>query len=192
LSSKACTYCEELKDLDEFNLNNVAKDGRTSRCTECLRLYKKEWYKKHGKEEYIRNKIPRAIIAHKWRKKNPNYMREWRAKNPDYDRLWYEDNKDKCAKNTKKWYEANKHKSHASAAAYRARKLNSIEKLTQLERLKIKKIYEECGRMNADNKDIKYHVDHIIPLSKGGLHHPDNLQILKAVDNLRKRCKLPY
>lgn len=171
-------------------MSNVAKDSRTSRCTECLRLYKKEWYKKYGREEYIRNEIPRSIAAYKWRKKNSDYMREWRAKNSDYNRLWYENNKGKCAKSNKKWYGVNKHKSRASAASYRARKLNSIEKLTQSEYLKIKKIYEKCGRMNADDKDIKYHVDHIIPLSKGGLHHPDNLQILKAVDNLRKGCKL--
>lgn len=35
----------------------------------------------------------------------------------------------------------------------------------------------------------KYHVDHIIPLSKGGLHHEDNLQILEATQNLRKHNK---
>lgn len=45
--------------------------------------------------------------------------------------------------------------------------------------------------MNVNIKNVKHRVDHIIPLSKGGLHHLDNLQILKAVDNLRKWCKLP-
>jgi len=37
---------------------------------------------------------------------------------------------------------------------------------------------------------IQHHVDHIIPLSKGGLHHPDNLQILTAEENLKKGAKL--
>ena len=36
-----------------------------------------------------------------------------------------------------------------------------------------------------------YEVDHIIPLSKGGLHHQDNLQYLTPEDNKRKSNKLP-
>lgn len=36
-----------------------------------------------------------------------------------------------------------------------------------------------------------YEVDHIIPLSKGGLHHQDNLQYLTAEENRRKSNKLP-
>ena len=31
-----------------------------------------------------------------------------------------------------------------------------------------------------------YHVDHIIPLCKGGLHHENNLQILTAHQNQSK------
>lgn len=34
-----------------------------------------------------------------------------------------------------------------------------------------------------------YHVDHIIPLSKGGTHHEGNLQILTEQDNKRKYNK---
>jgi len=38
---------------------------------------------------------------------------------------------------------------------------------------------------------IDYHVDHHIPLAKGGKHHPDNLWVIPAADNLRKGAKLP-
>lgn len=38
--------------------------------------------------------------------------------------------------------------------------------------------------------DTTYHVDHIIPLSKGGTHHEGNLQILTEQDNKRKYNKL--
>lgn len=37
-----------------------------------------------------------------------------------------------------------------------------------------------------------YVVDHIIPLSKGGLHHEDNLQYLPKNINLRKGSKLDF
>ena len=47
---------------------------------------------------------------------------------------------------------------------------------------KIKKIYQNC----PDG----YEVDHIIPISKGGLHHQDNLQYLTISENRRKSNKI--
>lgn len=47
----------------------------------------------------------------------------------------------------------------------------------------IAKIYAECPK--------GYHVDHIIPLSKGGLHHENNLCYLSISDNLHKKDKMP-
>jgi 5-methylcytosine-specific restriction endonuclease McrA len=38
----------------------------------------------------------------------------------------------------------------------------------------------------------EWHVDHIIPLSKQGLHHPDNLQIITAEENMRKNNNSTY
>ena len=35
---------------------------------------------------------------------------------------------------------------------------------------------------------IPYEIDHIKPIAKGGLHHPDNLQILSKDDNRQKGC----
>lgn len=37
-----------------------------------------------------------------------------------------------------------------------------------------------------------YQVDHIIPITKGGLHHEDNLQYLPAIENMRKSNRLDY
>jgi hypothetical protein len=38
----------------------------------------------------------------------------------------------------------------------------------------------------------KYHVDHIVPLAKGGNHVPENIQILCPSCNVRKSSKLNY
>ena len=48
----------------------------------------------------------------------------------------------------------------------------------------IQSIYENCPK--------GYEVDHIIPLSKGGLHHQDNLQYLTKNANRRKGSKLDW
>jgi len=51
-------------------------------------------------------------------------------------------------------------------------------------------VYELSSLMNEYGFGIKYEVDHIIPLSKGGLHHQDNLQILTAEANHKKNNKI--
>jgi hypothetical protein len=33
----------------------------------------------------------------------------------------------------------------------------------------------------------EFHIDHILPLSKGGIHHPINCRILSATENIRKK-----
>ncbi len=48
----------------------------------------------------------------------------------------------------------------------------------------IQKIYENCPE--------GYEVDHIIPISKGGLHHQDNLQYLSKILNRKKGNKLDW
>lgn len=62
------------------------------------------------------------------------------------------------------------------------------EDLTKSERKAIVGIYEKCRSMSEET-GIPHHVDHIKPLSKGGRHHPSNLQIITADENLRKGAK---
>jgi len=57
--------------------------------------------------------------------------------------------------------------------------------LTQDEKQRVIDIYTRAKELGID-----YQVDHIIPLSRGGLHHPDNLQIVLKSYNLQKNNKL--
>ena len=66
------------------------------------------------------------------------------------------------------------------AATRRARKRNATP--PDADKEKIRDIYLNCPE--------GYEVDHIIPLSKGGLHHQDNLQYLTADENRRKGSKI--
>ncbi len=70
----------------------------------------------------------------------------------------------------------------SSVYAYRARKKNAIPTDADLDL--IKQIYESAP--------VGYQIDHIIPLSKGGLHHQGNLQYLPAKDNQSKSNRLDY
>ena len=56
--------------------------------------------------------------------------------------------------------------------------------------IKIQLVYNFCDKLNKVGF-LKYHVDHIKPLSKGGLHREDNIQILLKTLNGEKHNKWP-
>ncbi|MHA1482683.1 MAG: HNH endonuclease signature motif containing protein [Candidatus Heimdallarchaeaceae archaeon] len=97
-------------------------------------------------------------------------------------------------KNIKKYrkqhYKENKDVYYARGAKRRAIKLNQTPEDVDFN--EIRGIYKICVDMNKRTGKALFHVDHIIPLSKGGLHHEDNLQILSAKDNLSKASKILY
>jgi len=106
--------------------------------------------------------------------------REWRAKNREYIAEYMR------SFNYSKEYLATKNQ----RAITRQRGISSQWKqLSKDERYQVICIYAERDRLNEKAGQIAYHVDHIKPLSKGGKHHPENLQILDAKLNLRKAAK---
>jgi 5-methylcytosine-specific restriction endonuclease McrA len=42
----------------------------------------------------------------------------------------------------------------------------------------------------TETTGIMHHLDHIVPLAKGGIHHPINLRIITAEENLSKRDRV--
>ena len=54
---------------------------------------------------------------------------------------------------------------------------------------KINEIYCKAKQLTEET-GISYEVDHIIPISKGGKHHEDNLQIITMSENRKKHNKI--
>jgi len=48
------------------------------------------------------------------------------------------------------------------------------------------------AEMLTESTEQKYVVDHIMPLSRGGIHHQSNLQVITLSANSRKRDKYPF
>ena len=68
------------------------------------------------------------------------------------------------------------------------RRAKSSTKLTKLQETIIKNFYSYAVRV-SDKLQIKFEVDHIVPISKGGLHHPCNLQVVPKTWNRNKGAK---
>lgn len=75
------------------------------------------------------------------------------------------------------------------AATYRAKKRDASIDTTKEEFYLISCVYAFCY-FKSTTTGVAHHVDHIIPLSKGGKHHPSNLQIITAEENWSKGSKL--
>jgi len=78
--------------------------------------------------------------------------------------------------------EAYRLKNRIANAKYNAKKRNQIPHDADME--KIKEIYLNCPE--------GYEVDHIIPISKHGTHHQDNLQYLTIQENRSKGNRLDW
>lgn len=93
-------------------------------------------------------------------------------------------------KNNHKYLSTEKGKSIRMLAKVkrRAYRYNASVNLSETERKYVLYLYGKMRIMRKYGFDV--HVDHIVPLSKGGLHIPENLEIIPAEDNLRKNNRL--
>jgi 5-methylcytosine-specific restriction endonuclease McrA len=95
-----------------------------------------------------------------------------------------------CCPNPEAVYEANRHKGASCLQRRKARIKAQSPALSEEEKERLDQIYGLRDSLNQAEGRISYHVDHIHPLAAGGLHHPDNLRVLEASENIRKGAKL--
>lgn len=137
-----------------------------------------------------------ALAYKKWASRNPERVKELqkiqRLKNrsaaAERTRAWRLLNKDRVKQTRTIWVKANYEKVLLLNQKYRASKVTSncvAFELSDIENYKSK----ICG-VCSEPVVGKYHLDHIVPLSKGGSHTPDNLQLTHPVCNLKKHNKV--
>lgn len=101
---------------------------------------------------------------------------------------YYRENRERLLAQQKQYYEANKelwvlkvHKRRAAGLPTHIR-ISEIRKLRSLQKNKCTVCKQEL---------VRYHIDHIKPLVKGGKHEFHNLQLLCPTCNLTKSAKDP-
>jgi len=121
------------------------------------------------------------------------WNRGWKLKNKGYIRdlafRYYAKHLQRCLEISRMWKIKNPSRTRVHKATYRARQQISSPVLTEFERVRIRMRYTSAYYLTKAT-GIDHHVDHIQPLARNGLHHPDNLQILTAEANRRKGTRI--
>lgn len=159
-------------------------------------LNKKEANLPKRKEYREKNK---AVIKEK--------MKEWRAKNiesllaksrakKDEMAQYYLANKERYKENNARWAKTEKGKARmmASRNKRRAQKAKTESRVTGQELIDLISVSKDCAycQQPLSTKPGHRHVDHVMPLEKGGEDRIENLVVACQTCNLRKHAMLPW
>ena len=139
-------------------------------------------------EKYVSNWAcaPCAVKTGLEKLNNGELMKPYRTK--EKKQKYRENNKEKINGIKKKYSQTERGKgvNCEKTRRYLARKQLGIPvDITEQQLRQIQKIYEEAQHLTFTT-GMQYDVDHILPLFEGGLHHPDNLQIITHKEHLMK------
>ena len=193
-------YCkiQRKKYLNKYKINDKNRDIADTSC----RFPNNSFSTSYGKGcRCPRCKNQKHAIGNTWvNSSNPLVLKKYycishkkyRTENPEKESIrkkkWRKANYDKTSASSRKQYKDNPHKLITSNIV-RTYGKHLTPTLTLTENDEMREIYIKCREI-SESSGVKHHVDHIIPLSKGGLHHPNNLQILTAVENSKKGDKI--
>ena len=173
---KTCTKCSEEKTLDDFYGHKKGRHGKHPECKICYNERVKK-YRSVNKEKYIGTQI-------KWREKNIDKInqgiRERRKQNPDIKK-----------ESNKRYRKSHPEANIRSKNKRRARNANVPSGTLPIKDELLNNQGGMCANCKTKNKKSIWHLDHIIPISKGGHNTKENVQILCQRCNLSKRDKMP-
>lgn len=197
---KRCSKCGELKPAtpEYFHRSKSDRDGWFHYCKPCACASVKRTRSKNRKAY--------AEYTHKYNAEHP----EWKYQ---YDRAYYEKNKPRILAQTaeykqahKEWYrqyfreyrktEHGKRVLRACSIRRKSREKNAAGTFSNAD---IKAI--EAGQRDknghlrcwwCDAKITEYHIDHRVPLARGGTNYPNNLCLSCPRCNTSRQAKMPH
>lgn len=178
-----CVQCVNERNMARVNADRDAHNAKR-RAYRASNADVAEACRKSAKDYYHANAKERMAYIQRWRKLNPE-------KHKQYGRDYYKRYPDKARAHTVSWRATNPEGRRAQYAARRARLLSAEGTHTKDD---IKRLLEKQGRRCAiclTKLTGKYHVDHIMPLARGGSNWPTNLQVTCPSCNSQKNARDP-
>ena len=151
---KTCTSCKETKNASEFYNQTASKDGLHPYCKLCSATRNARNYQ--AKREYYRDRGNAT---------NRRLYQENKEKKLAQNAIWAAENKDRVKAIQKRYAQRHPEQSTLKHSRRRARKLqNGVFTVTAKD---VRRILQKpciyCGEQAE-------HLDHIIPVSRGGRH----------------------
>lgn len=213
---KRCSKCKRWLPLSEYAKNRAESDGLQVICNGCRKSYYDVDKKRAYNREYVANNRERVNdYARQYREAHPEVKkqavergqrhyqnnkerhleqsRRWHESNPEKvrrsQRDYYYRNKETRLENRRRWARQNPDKVAQQNETRRAREAG-----VAVEEIDYKRIYirdhDICYLCGGKVKKSERHLDHVIPLSRGGAHSEDNIRVTHARCNLKKGTKL--
>lgn len=179
---KVCSKCGRILVANTMNFNKK-KGGKWGLRADCKRC-RKEYHKEYHKEYRENNKEKIKEYKKKYRENNKKQIKERSKKyyenNKEHYKKYRENNKEHHKEYKKKWYENNPEKVFNYANKRRRLEENQGNGITKDQWLEMMNFFDwKCAYSDEyiggkENNFIRS-IDHIIPLSNGGLNEIWNL-----------------
>lgn len=214
MTTKLCNKCNTTKEITEFQKDKSKKDGFYPSCKECRKKSLDNPLTKQKKKEYMKKYWQEN--KEKLIEQNKQYRNENLDKCLETCRNYYKNNKEKCLENKQEYYLKNKETIKQYRKEYRN---NMTEEQIQKERLRsivrghkrrkvtgnhlsikiIRELLEQykykcyyCNSKIIHTERNSYHIDHYVPIAKGGTAEISNLVISCPTCNMSKGAKMPH
>jgi len=193
---KTCTR-KDIQNYAERNADAVRERRRQYRANnrEILREKNRQYQIDNAEKEKLRKAKYRETHRELLRQKNRQYystnLEVRRSQNRKFSGAYYRNHAAERIAYSKQWRKMNPQKHKAAEHRRRAYKQNTpvdqraFDEQAQLKHQKHRCYY--CGGLL-----VKYHIDHIIPLSRGGGDNPENKVLACPQCNQSKGSKLPH
>jgi 5-methylcytosine-specific restriction endonuclease McrA len=122
---------------------------------------------------------------------DPKGYLEWQRKNRDkvrvYQNTWRDENRERVREYQQRYLEANREKVYAGTARSNLRRHHQMAEAEAIDRNEI--FNRDGGKCHICGKRVapeSFHLDHLIPLSRGGSHTRANIALAHPVCNRRR------
>lgn len=185
---KQCKGCGIVKPLTDYHKVKTVADGRNSRCKECRNAEARAWRRENPEKQQAANDRWREANAERY----AEIQRAWDRANKHRHAEYRKNNPERVAENLARWKADNRERVREYQRRRRAAGYGGRAELLDAEALWSKHggVCPLCA--TAIDRTLQWpdpmspSVDHIQPLSKGGLHTAENTQWVHLVCNLRK------